>query len=61
MAWYDMQNGQNMGISSYMTWGKEEGRENSVVEVKEDMREKEVYVSHVLLVRGEMNENYFIK
>lgn len=42
-----MQKGQNMGISGYMTWEKEERRENNVVavEVEEDMREKDVYIN----------------
>lgn len=36
-----------MGISGYMTWEKEERRENNVVavEVEEDMREKDVYIN----------------
>lgn len=62
MAWYNVQKGQNVGISGYMTWKKEERKENNigVVEVGEDVREKEVSCVHVLLLQGEMTEKHLL-
>lgn len=62
MAWYNVQKGQNVGISGYMTWEKEERRENNigVVEVGKDMKENEVSCVHVLL-QGENDRKTFVE
>lgn len=40
-----MQKGQNMGISGYVTWEKKRRDVVVAVDVGEDTREKEVYMS----------------
>lgn len=50
MAWYNVQKGQNMGISSYMVWVKEDGRgNNGEVEIDEVIHVTimKEHVSHV--------------